>query len=53
MKIKLSTGTIVPSFENLTRGELNWLMLKPIEQNMPEDIKEYIKQAHIYYMSLK
>ena len=43
--IKLSTGAIVPEIKNLTYGQLTFLGLKPIEEDMPDDLKDYLKKA--------
>lgn len=43
--IKLTTGAIVPNIKDLNYGQLTYLAFKPIENDMPNDLKEYIKKG--------
>ena len=52
-KIKLSTGVEVPRVEDLSEGELNYLGMKPIEEGMPKDLKDYIKAAQDRFHGVK
>ena len=43
--IKLSTGVLVPQIKDLNYGQLTYLALKPVEDDMPKDLKDYIKKG--------
>ncbi len=43
--IKLSTGVLVPEIKDLTNQQVFFLFQKPLDNWMPEDIKDYVKQG--------